>query len=121
METWKWITGTIVLPLIGILVTYVLTNRKNHKDTHKDIYNKLDNLEKLKADETMVKEEINKLTSSMDCKIEGHVRETQTSYQMLFEAYTQHSKLTGERISSMDSKLDTIISKLIPDGNIPKS
>ena|SRR4030067_2515754 len=114
-ESWKWVTG-IIISLLAIITTWTLASRKNHKDTHKDFYNKLDDLEKSKANKDFVREELKKLTENVNSKIEEHVRESVTTSQMMVELILTQKSL----ITSIDENVKIVLSNMINKPKINK-
>lgn len=106
-ETGKWIAG-IILSIAALISTWVLARNKGHKDTHKDFYNKLEQLEKSKADKEFVKDELEKINGNINNRLEAHVHESQAVNELLLNAMDKQ----GDLIKSMDGKLNILIQKI---------
>lgn len=99
METLKWIAG-IALGVGTLVTTWVLA----HRNTHKDIYNKID----MKANKDYVDTEIKKITENLNVRLDSHVHESNAVNELLLNAMDKQ----GDLIKSMDGKLNILIQKM---------
>ena len=102
-ETYKWIAG-ICISLLGLLTTMTIANKNRHKSTHKDLYDKLDGLEKNKAS----KKDLIALGENIDEKVKSHITESASTSLMLLRVQEAQTDL----IRSIDDKMNILLKRL---------
>lgn len=76
----EWIAGSII-GIMGLITTWILAKRSGHKATHKDIYDKLDDLAKNKAD----KDEIKRIAVDTNNQLVNHMNENTKQFETIMQ------------------------------------
>ena len=106
-ETGKWIVG-VILSISALVSTWLIAKSKGNKDAHKDLYKKLDDLERRKANDDFVKEELKKVNENLNTRMESHIHESTAANELILNAMSTQADL----IKSIDGNVKILIQKL---------